>query len=299
MIEKLLITGTRLDYLAPLGAIWICPVQYSILGQQSGGDPPAAEVVAATEASPDPSPPAPPLDPADAAADAAADPPEPPAAPAAPAAPTPAADWKDRRIATLTARLREEQRQKAAAPADSPPAPAPAADQAELDRLVTARAAEMSAVDEFNRRCSEVVDAGKAAHPDFLDRVNDLKGLVDFGNLAEATNYNQFLLAALETGEAPTLLHRLGGNLNEAMRLLALSPMKMAVELTKMVTAAPPAETSGAPRPIRPPGGAPAGSRDPIAPDDPERADRLTTAEWMRRRNAQEAARGDGRRGRV
>lgn len=276
-----------------------------VLAQQGGQlppvDPPAEGDDAAAAAAAAAAAKAPPLDPKDAAADAGEgeEGEKKPAETKPP--PPPAADWKDRRIAQLTARLRESERKAASVSTQtgeqSATPPAAVADAAELDRLVEQRASEKTAIDDFNRRCNETVASGKEAFPDFDAKVSDLKGLVDFSNPTENVNWNQFLIAALETGEAPALLHRLGSNLNEAMRILALSPMKMAVELTKLSAAPPPAEVSSAPRPIRPPGGPAGGSREPIDPTDPERSDRLTTAEWMRRRNAQEASRGrDGRR---
>lgn len=204
----------------------------------------------------------------------------------------PAQDWRDRRIAQLTARLREEQRkgqqtaEQATTEATAGGAASPT--EAEINRLVDERAAEQAAVRDFNRQCNEAAAAGREAFPDFDVRVGALKGLVSDGDPTDLMRYNQLLLAAIETGEAPALLHRLGGNLNEAQRILEMSPIKMGIELARMA-ARPAGEPSGAPRPIRPlsPG---SGSHDRIDPADADRSDRLSTAEWMRRREAQVAA---------
>jgi hypothetical protein len=208
---------------------------------------------------------------------------------------TPAVNWKDRRIAQLTAKLREEQaKAKPATVTTDPAAAAVAETQADFDARVSARAAELTAGNEFNRQCSEAGKAGEAAFPDFQDRVKQLVTLVDRNDPSQVQTYNQFLSAALETGNAPQLIHALGGDLDEASRIMSLSPIKMAVELTKLAAKAPQAaeggkdelQLSGAPKPITPVGGR-AGPHTQIDPTDPSRSDSLSTAEWMRRRNAQ------------
>lgn len=98
--------------------------------------------------------------------------------------------------------------------------------------------------------------------------------------------YNSFLMAALETGEAPKLIAALGANPDEAARVMALPPAKMAVELTRM-SLKEPQEISQAPKPIRPIATTAGQNRSPINPDDPSRADQLDLKEWMRRREAQ------------
>lgn len=262
--------------------VWICQIQYGILAQAS--DPPAGEAnppEPASEPAAEPDPPEP-----AAATDSAEDEADP--EPAAEPAPAPTQDWRDRRIAQLTARLREEQRRGQATPPADPAAPPASPTEAEIERLVDERAAEQAAIRDFNRQCNEAAAIGREAFPDFDVRVGALKGLVSDGDPTDLMRYNQLLLAAIETGEAPTLLHRLGGNLNEAQRILEMSPIKMGIELARMA-ARPTGEPSGAPRPIRPlsPG---SGSHDRIDPADADRSDRLSTAEWMRRREAQVAA---------
>lgn len=235
---------------------------------------PAAQAPVEPELTPDPEPQQEP-DPEPAAE------PEPTSAAAAPPE-----DWRDRRIAQLTARLRESER-RAAAQEPAQPGTQPIADQAELDRLVEARAAERAAINEFNRQCNETAEAGrKQFGSEFDSRVQGLLGLIDRGDPQDALRYNQFLSAAIETGEAATLLHRLGGDLNEASRIMNLSPVRMGIELARLA-AKPEEQVSNAPRPIRPVGGTAGGSRDPIDPADPDRSDRLSTREWMARREAQ------------
>ena len=197
-------------------------------------------------------------------------------------------DWRDKRIAVLTARLSEAKRGGGDKPADKPAADKPGtvtATQAEIDALVEQRTQERSATSEFNRLCNEAAAAGRQAFPDFDGKVTELKRLANPEDLNEMTRYNQMLVAVLETGEAPKLLHRLGGDLNEAARIMALPPIKMAVELTKMAQAEP-GQISSLKKPITPVGGKGQG-HEGVQPDDPERADNLSTVEWMRRREAQ------------
>lgn len=221
------------------------------------------------------------------------------AAAPAPAAPqTPPKDWKDRRIDRLTAQLNAARREVEAAKAAGTPPPAAAeerlaASEADLEALIEQRAQERAVQQEFTRRCNETADAGVAEFGDaeFRGRVQNLVGLVQGGGQDELARYYQLLGGAIDTGKGPALLHHLGGDLNEASRLLELSPTRMGIELERLArrlgdAGAAPAP-SDAPRPIRPVGQAGNGSRATIAADDAERADQLSTAEWMRRRNAQ------------
>lgn len=138
-----------------------------------------------------------------------------------------------------------------------------------------------------------MADAGRTQYADFDVRVGKLVGLVDGNDPQAVANYNQFLSAALETGEASRLIHSLGGDLDEASRILGLTPIRMAVELTKMA-ARPPSEMSNAPRPLNPVGSQGVNNRATFGPDDPS-SDNLSTEEWMRRRNEQITARRNAR----
>jgi flagellar biosynthesis/type III secretory pathway protein FliH len=223
-----------------------------------------------------------------------------PAAVAAPEAPKPAekpaekpVDWRDRRIAQLTAQLHAERAKLARlTPATEPPAESPEASAAAIEARAQALAAERVAQQEFNRRCNEAAIAGRAAFGEaaFNERIQNLTQLVDKQDPASVASYTTFIDATLETGEAPRLLYQLGADLNEAARLLALPPVKMALELAKLAVKPAPAEPSKAPKPITPIGGKGA-ANESIDPTDPERAGSLSTAEWMRRREKQIAER--------
>ena len=207
-----------------------------------------------------------------------------------------APDWRDRRIVTLTARLREAERriaqtttQTGEVPETPPTVPQ---DQSELDRLVEARAEQRR----FIERCNEVATQGHEQYgADFDNATRGLYGLIDANSPQEQAQYNLFLAAALETGKPVDVLRQLGGNLNEAARILALPAVRMGIEMERLAVKPADPAPSNAPRPIRPVNQT-AGSHDRISPDDPDRGDRLSTAEWMRRREAQLAERQGSRR---
>lgn len=227
-----------------------------------------------------------------------------------PAAPAPArADWKDDRIRVLAgqkgelnSRIKEletELAKRAVPPAPGAiPPPAPGLDPADVESRVNARAEEIAAFKDFDRKCNDTAAAGKAKYPDFGAKVGALLTLVDRNDPQDAAKYNRFLEVAMETGAGPDLIHRLGGDLNEAQRVMGLSPLRMAVELTKIVAAPKPSQGDPnpmldpdldphLPKPITPINSGPGGQLSTIAPDDKDRADMLTTAEWMRRRDQQ------------
>ena len=198
-------------------------------------------------------------------------------------------DWRDRRIAQLTARLRATEQQKPAEPASQPAAGSGTGPSTvdlvrrEAERLAT----ELEVTREFNRQCEATAAAGRTAFGKeaFDGRVQQLTQVVDRSDPASLTAYNLLLHAAIETGKGPELIHRLGGDLNEASRLMALPPVKLGIELAKLA-AAPQVELSAAPKPIRPVTNRGA-SHEAIDPTDNERAGQLSTAEWMRRREEQ------------
>lgn len=208
-----------------------------------------------------------------------------------PAEPPKSEDWRDRRIAQLTARLREEQAKNAQTKTETKVETPPGLTEADVER----RAAELAATQTFNRMCNDAAQAGRQAYPDFDSKVNELRRLVDVNDPASVAAYNSMLAAAIETGEAPRLLHELGSDLNEASRILALPALKMGVELTRLALGGAALGGTRAPKPITPvrATGAP---HTAIDPTDPDRSDALSTAEWMRRRNAQLEGRQDDRR---
>lgn len=193
----------------------------------------------------------------------------------------PKEDWKDKRIAKLTARLAEARKAEAA-----PQAPDPTAD---FNRRVAEAAAQQVAAQEYNRKCNEAAKKGKELFgADFDVALTQLRSLVNENDPEEVGSYNQFINAGLETEHLPELIAILGNNLGEASRILALPPVKMGIELAKLALAEPkaaPEPVSELRKPIRPVGGG-RGDHLAVDPADPSRADSLSTAEWMKRREA-------------
>jgi hypothetical protein len=100
--------------------------------------------------------------------------------------------------------------------------------------------------------------------------------------------YNLFLEAALETGNAEAIIHRLGSDLNLASRILGMSPVKMAMEVGKLADGKT-TDPSKAPKPIRP-----VGSTSPVTtarPDDPDRGAEMSMEDWIHARSKQAAER--------
>lgn len=201
------------------------------------------------------------------------------------AKPQPKPDWKDQRIAKLTAKLKEAQQAKPAAPA------APLDPTEDFNRRVREAAQAQVAQELFSKSLVDETARGTAQFGDeFMTRATALRGLVNVDDPAEVNAYNQFLQAGLETGKLANIVHELGGDLDEATRILGLSPIKMGIELAKLsLREGEPEAISNLPKPIKPLAGG-RGDRNPIDPTDARQADSLSTAEWMRRREAQVAA---------
>lgn len=214
------------------------------------------------------------------------------AKPAAEAKPTDDS-WKDRRIAELTSKLHTA-RQAAVKPAETLAATAkPVLDPTtDFNARVNAAASQQVAEQRFADDCNAAVAKGRElfGKEEFNERIDGLKKLVDANDPASLMAYNQMLIAALDTGEAHAVIFELGGNLNEAQRILGLTPTKMAIALDRLIPKGAKDDTavSGLPKPIRPIESR--GARhDEIPPDDTERSDTLDTATWMARREKQVA----------
>lgn len=229
-------------------------------------------------------------------------PPEPPAAgtPPAPAAPEPTVqkqDWRDARIAELTAKLNDAKRSLQAQPL-AQPQQKPGESQADFDARVNAAAAqkaqELQAMREWDARCNEVAAAGvkQFGEAQFFERYGNLKKLVNEQDPEEVNVYTETLAVAMETGKGHELLYSLGSQPDEWKRLMALPPVRRAMEMAKLASkleAAP--EPSKAPAPIEPVGSSGI-HYDGIKPDDPKQGMKLDKKAWMEMRNKQARERG-------
>lgn len=84
----------------------------------------------------------------------------------------------------------------------------------------------------FNDRCNSAYEAGEKAFGDKWDgAIKNLRlaGLINEGDLS-------FLEAALETEAPERVLHALGTDPDEALRIANLSPMKRAIEMDRLAT---------------------------------------------------------------
>jgi hypothetical protein len=219
---------------------------------------------------------------------------------------TRAPDWRDRRIGEQQQRLRERnariqqleaqlaqvagQTQPGYQPDPAPPGypqqPAYAQPVGDIQRQINEAAAAMAQQAEFTRRCNDVAEAGRRVYQNFDARVQRLTGLVDGSDASQVERYNNFLRACMQTGQASRLIYELGGDLDEASRIMAQDAIGMATELTRMSMRTG-SEASGAPRPVNPVASLAQSNRTMIQPDDPDGADQLSTDEWMRRRDEQ------------
>jgi hypothetical protein len=249
-----------------------------------------------SEIAPTPSAPAAPP-----AAETPAPAPEAPATPAPAPAPAPAAekpsDWRDRRIARLTAQLREEQQKGKNAPAQPAAAAKPLDPTADFNKRVADAAAAQVAATRFNEKSNAAASAGRQKYgkDEFNSSIRSLVSqFVPDDNDREALGrYNAFISAALATGHAEDVIYELGRNLDDAEAVMELDPLELTAELTRRFAAPAAAgavrnEISAAPKPIRP---ITPGNETVLDPANPDQAGKLSTAEWMARRNEQVAKR--------
>jgi len=234
--------------------------------------------------------------------------PIPPTDPSPPTIPTPPPrlspeDWAKQKMQQRIDRLTRERATLEAALAAkqaSGTAPSPTDD---ITAQVESRAMAIVAQREFNTKCEQVVQLGRKTFTDFNESVKTLQQLADLRsnedgtpiNVQEAARYTSFIDAIIETGEGPRLIHDLASDPSEAERIFKMPPVKQGVALAKLA-ASEPEPVSNAPKPLTPIGNR-AGTRVPIDPRDVSRADNLSTAEWITRRNQQVAEDAKTRRG--
>lgn len=162
----------------------------------------------------------------------------------------------------------------------SPAAPKPEKTytESEARALVAEEAVKVAAAQSFNARCNSVYEAGTKTYPDFSTAVETL-------NLAGATTPD-FLQAAVETDAPERVLHHLGTNPDEAVRIAQLPPLKMAIEMERLATKlAKPTPISNAPAPIK----AIEGSRTTKAFDPSDTS--IPMEQWAREMDKREASR--------
>lgn len=208
----------------------------------------------------------------------------------------PKADWRDSRIAELTAKLNEAKRNlhSPAVPPQLKVGESAADFESRVAEAANQRATVMHAMKEWDAQCNTVADAGvkQFGQDEFFGRYNNLKQLVNEQDADEVNVYTETLAVAMETGKGHELLYKLGAEPQEWKRLMALPPVKRAMEMAKLASkleSAP--EPSGAPKPIVPVGSSGI-HYDGIKPDDPKAGMKLDKKAWMEQRNKQARERG-------
>jgi hypothetical protein len=201
-------------------------------------------------------------------------------------------DRQHERIQRLTARLREAETERDAALAAKTPAPGAGGEttltQADVERLAAERAPQLAEQARYNERCNEVVALGRDLFgaEDFNARVDALKALPDPSDERSIAAYATLIRTCVETGEGAKLLYELGKDPDRAEEIMAMPQVKMTLTLAKLMEQAGTKEPSKAPKPATPIGGKGPSSTE-INPDDPEMSDKLDTATWIKRREAQ------------
>ena len=121
----------------------------------------------------------------------------------------------------------------------------------DIEKLANARAEQKLAIQAFNKACNEVAEKGAEKFEDFKEAVSVLNS--GYGDVIQKKP--EFLQTIVELPNAEEVYYSLGKDPQRAERILALPPVKMALELGKISselgkTAS--AQVSGAPAPIRP-----------------------------------------------
>lgn len=199
--------------------------------------------------------------------------------------------WMQKRLDTLTRQRAEESRRAALAEQRAQEAEAllrkaveaadpeaakkmfPAEPQApDVERVISARAEELAAVQAFNATCNAIYTAGVEEFGDFRDRVA-------LAQQAEVMS-PALIEAAQEFGDAHKVLYALTDDMEEATRIAKLSPAKMGIALTRFMTKRQTATktVSSAPPPVTQVTAVATPTVDP---------EKMTHAEWRKWREKQ------------
>ena len=161
-------------------------------------------------------------------------------------------------------------------PGDTNPQQPKVPTQADLDRMIAAKADEVATQRQFVAECNKIAEAGKKEFADdFTPALATLWGMIDGadanGNLnSRATS---LIEAAMEADKPAAVLYHLGKNPGEATRIAALSPAKMGAAVAKLsVTlekaAVVPKPISRAPDPLEPISGSAGNTPGPNGPKE-------------------------------
>lgn len=157
--------------------------------------------------------------------------------------------WWQKRIDEVTKARREAERERDAAMAllksrDDDPAKTP--EERDIDALATRKAEQIAAAKAFNDRCNTVYAEGAKAFTDFDDAVKTLS--------STGVMEPSFIESVLETDAPAKVLHYLGQNPDEAVRVSELPARRQAIELDRLSVrlGGEGKPISNAPAPLRP-----------------------------------------------
>lgn len=172
-------------------------------------------------------------------------------------------------------------------PAQKPTAsatpPAPLGEE-EIEKRAVAKAQVIAQAAKFNETCNNIVETGKKDFKDWDDAIKNLNMVGAIGAPDKVSP--EFLETVVELRNPHQILHHLGMNPEEAAKIAAMPPKKMALELARVESTLlnKPAEktpVSGAPAPVIPINGR--GVAAPGSLDDPN----LSADEWYNLRAKQ------------
>lgn len=176
----------------------------------------------------------------------------------------------ERTNAELLEKLSKVQAQPGATPpvVTTPPvATQPVLTEEEVERRAGEKAKAIAQATRFNEACNDIVETGKKEYKDWDQAVKNLSMAGAIGPADKVST--EFLETVIELNNPHQILHTLGMNPEEAARIAALPPKRMALELARVeANLAKPADkppVSQAPTPLTPISGrstAPAGTLD-------------------------------------
>lgn len=176
-------------------------------------------------------------------------------------APKPKTDWAQRRIDQLTREKYEERRQREALSQQLAQYQQPneqSGQPQDVQKLVQEQAKVLVAQQRFDDACNTVFQAGVKENPDFE---RNLRTLQSVGEISR-----DFLEAVTDMDAGHKVLNHLGANPELAERVLAMPPLKQAMELARIEASmgkSSPPPVSKVPPPISPVGSKAA----PVSPD--------------------------------
>jgi BMFP domain-containing protein YqiC len=142
-------------------------------------------------------------------------------------------------------------------------------------------AREIARIERFTEKSNELVAKGQKAHSDYMDALKTLA--IEVGDFVAPNGApSKFMDVVLQVSDQPeALLYHLGKNADLAEELADLSPIQLAKKLSRIEAAMADAsrpQTPKSPKPLEP---------VKATSSDSSLGSHLSTAEWMKRREAE------------